>query len=195
MKANFIFKTTIIFFLFVFIIGCSPRIDRNKFDKLYRSAKSIEGAISIGVIYPKFVELLQNCASEILIIKNEDMTPEELKLFNIYVEALGIFSDSLKIWKNGIEGAKYDWIPKGRVYVEKELGLIIEKYKIPTEDHELKATRHKWKSISDKSIQIVWIYAGDKLKEADKLIISNKGVSLFQKIESKIFGQRQEPPK
>jgi hypothetical protein len=188
MKANFIFKTIIIFLLFIFTIGCSNRIDRSKFDRLYRSAKSIEGALSIGVTYPKFAELLQNYGTEILIMKNEDMTPEELKLFNFYVEALGIFSDSLSIWKNSLENIKYDWIPKGRIFVGSELIPIVEKYKIPTEDHEY-PKRNKWKTISKNSMQILWAKAGLKLEEADKLITSNKEVSLMQIIESKILGQ------
>lgn len=174
-----IIKSKLTFIIFIsFIIGCSPKIEPNKFNNLRHAAKSIEGAISIGVSYPAYTELLQKFASELLIIKNDNMTSEELQLFNYYNEALDIFIDAQKIWAKKIEAPKYNWIPENNIFPLVGLTSIIGKYNIKID--EIKdSSGKKWSTISDKSIQLLWSKAELKILEADKLISKNKPKNLL----------------
>lgn len=184
-------KTKFIDFLYIFIltiliISCSPIIDNNKFANLYRAAKSIEAAISIGVNYSVYSDLLQKYSTELLIIKRENMTPEELKLFNLHKDALVIFLDAQKIWAKKIESPKYKWIPENNIFPLVGITSIIAKYNIKID--EIKdSTGKKWATISSDSIQFLWSKAESKIAEADEWTLQNKSNNSAKKYITKIF--------
>lgn len=151
------------------LAGCSPKIDQKKYENLYRAAKAIEGAIAVGITYPKFGELLQNLSTEISIANDKAKSDTEKELLKSYFEVLTTFQESSTVWKYKIEGSRYDWIPKGQIFVEDELRPIIEKYSFPMELHEIKITRNSFTTISENSIKIIWEKAHDQLEKANKI--------------------------
>lgn len=146
----------ILIILVLFIIGCAPKINKNKFENVNRATKSIEGAIKVGVNYQKFSELLQNMATEIAITKDQIKTEEEKGLLNNYDSILEIYQESALVWQNKIGCVAYDWIPVGQIYVEANLEPIVSKYNLTTETHTVPYIGKKFKTISGDAIQIIW---------------------------------------
>lgn len=153
------------------LVGCSPKIDQKKYENLHRAAKAIEGATAVGVSYQKFGELLQNLSTEISIAKDKVKSDAEKELLKQYLDVLMTYHESATVWKHKIEGARYDWIPRGQVYVESELQPIISKYSLPTESHVIRITAHKFQTISENAIQLIWDKAHESLEKATKLYL------------------------
>ena len=105
------------------------RVER--FRSLYRSARSVEGAIAVGVSYVKFGEILQVFATELLIAKDAAKDDSDRALVAAYAEVLDVYKDSAAIWKQANESAGEEWM-KGRTFVTETLQPIATKYKLPT---------------------------------------------------------------
>ena len=93
---------------FVFL-GCGqqqPRIDKAKFEGLYRAAKTIQVSTSVGVNYLEFGKLLRNYATE-LSIANDRITSEgERELWNYFNKSYEMYEQSHFLWKDKIEYSK-----------------------------------------------------------------------------------------
>ena len=156
---------------FALLMGCAPKIDQKKYENLHRAAKAIQGATAVGVSYQKFGELLQNLSTEISIANDKAKSDIEKELLKGYVDVLMTYHESATVWKHKIEGARYDWIPSGQVYVERELQPIVSKYSLPTEKHVIRITGHKFDTISEDSIQVIWGKANEHLEKTTKLYL------------------------
>jgi hypothetical protein len=162
-------------------ISCSPKTDQDKFNNLNYAAKSVQGAITVGVNYVEYGALLQKYSTELLLLKNNNLIGYELDSYNLYKEALEIFIDARKIWEVKIESPKYNWIPKNNIFPLVGLTDIINKYGLKID--EIKdSSGKKWSTISSDSIQILWSKAELKISQAEKLILKNKHYSLWDKI-------------
>lgn len=155
------------------ISGCSPRVNQKDFESLYRSGKAISSAAEVGVNYSSFSTLVQELAREISIAKDRASNPVEKDMAKKYQEALTSYQDSLTVWKNSIDGASYDWIPNGEIYVEDELKPLVTKYSLQTQPRSIEITGHNFETISDSAIQRIWANA-DKSLEAATSIYTNK---------------------
>jgi hypothetical protein len=153
-----------------------PVIDQKKFEPLYRSAKTVQASLDVGLTYAKLGDLLQAFATEISIAKDKASTPKETELVGMYRNALLTLQDSGLLWKHKLAGAGYDWIPDGRIFVEAELLPVVEKYEIPTK-HERTSFSKGFTSIPEKSIQLVWAKAGEQLQTANKLYYAEETVA------------------
>lgn len=154
---------------FILLVGCTPKIDQNKYENLHRAAKTIEAATAVGVNYQKFGELLQNLSAEFSIANDKAKSDTEKELLKEYLDVLMTYQESATIWKKKITSTRYDWIPSGQVLVESELRPIISKYSLPTESHIF--TGIKFETISENSIQVIWGKASERLEKATKLYL------------------------
>jgi len=144
---------------------------------LYHSAKAIEGSIEIGVNYRKFGELLQNFSTEISIANDKATTVEETELLNIYLEVLGIYQDSHRLWNSKISLSCATFyplpcpIPIGYIHVGKD-DPILRKY-----DFSIFKTSDPGDYyftccyLPEDSIQIIWAKAHEKLEKANNLYL------------------------
>jgi hypothetical protein len=159
-----------IFALAVVVVGTAtcarqPSLQA-KHEPLYRAAKSVEGAIAVGVTYQTFGELLQSLATEVLIAGDRANSDEEKALVAAYAELLTNYKDSSTIWKHQIESSKYEWA-KDQIVVGDELVPVAAKYKLPVT--ELTAYGAKWKALPADSTQRVWVVAGEQATKATRL--------------------------
>ncbi|MBZ5500144.1 MAG: hypothetical protein LAP85_27430 [Acidobacteriia bacterium] len=144
------------------------QVDHAKFEPVYRAAKSIQAAISVGLNYQKMGELLQNFATEILIAKDKAESDMERLLVARYGEALPIFKDSLALWNEQIDSSKYEWL-KGYLVCEGDVAVIAGKYKLQKEEKDLAGVGRKLPVIPVSSVQALWLQADLKLQEGNKI--------------------------
>lgn len=156
---------------FALFMGCTPKIDQKKYENLHRAAKAIQGATAVGVSYQKLQELLQNLSTEISIENDKTMSDLEKELLKGYVDVLMMYHESFIVWEHKIEGAKYDWMPSGQIFVEEVLRPIISKYSLPTKQHVSRTTGSKFDIISEDSIQVIWGKANERLEKTTKLYL------------------------
>jgi len=155
----------------ILLVGCSPKIDQQKYENLHQAAKTIEGATVVGVKYLQFGELLKNLSTEFSIANDKAKSDNEKKLLKAYLDVLMTYRESVPIWKYKIEAARYDWIPPGQIYVESELKPIIAKYSLPMESHIIPITGHEFQTISGDALQVIWVKAQERLENATKLYL------------------------
>ncbi len=109
----------------IFFYNSYFKLATKKFDGVYHAAKKIEAATSVGVNYMQFGELLQNLATEILILKDKKKTKKEEELFDIYEGVLFYYKSSYEEWKKKIDypysyGEKADDLIQTRWQLAKE---------------------------------------------------------------------------
>ena len=97
-------KRTVFFLFFIIFtnliyVNCSPKVNKEKFKDMYRATKAIQGATMAGVNYIKFGELLQNFATELLIIKDNIETDKERLIFYKYDNIYNTYKDSYEFWR------------------------------------------------------------------------------------------------
>lgn len=100
---------------------------------------------------------------------------------------MAAYQESATVWKHKIEGARYEWIPSGQIYVrrligtdlsfevsmggnnERELRPIITKYSLPIGIACDPITGHKFQAISENAIQVIWGKAHEHLEKATQI--------------------------
>jgi hypothetical protein len=83
-------------------------IDQAKFGGIYRTAKSIQSALIVGVTPTRFNELLQQYVSECSIVKEEAVSGPERDLAASYESAFSTLMDARTLWEMlGIFGKSY----------------------------------------------------------------------------------------
>jgi hypothetical protein len=150
--------------------GCSPEIDKNKFQNASRAASAIQRSIAAEVTYQDFGELLQRFSDEMTVLEGAVRSKKEKELADEYSALLKMYKDGFLLWKYQREFSGHNFVPRGRIYVGQDLEPIVTKYRLETESHVFGPTRQSWKSISEDSIRIVWYNAGRQLKRIDTLL-------------------------
>jgi len=152
-----------------------PVIDQKKFEPLYRSAKTTQASLSVGLTYAKFGELQQVFATEVSIGQDKASTPKEVELVGLYRDALLTLQDSGVLWKGKVSSAGYDFIPAGRIFLESEQRAVVEKYQIASKKH--RGAGGAWDSVGEEAIQVLWAKAGEQLDVANKLYYAEETVA------------------
>jgi hypothetical protein len=158
--------TLVLFFsLLPVTVGCSSHIDKRKFSGLRSAAKAIDSAVSDTTLsYERFNELLGKLTDETENARGLVSTEQEKSLLNSYEELLTTYKDGALLWEYKIGSFQYDWIPKGRIYVDAKVRTLMEKYRFPAESHVVELTNHHWESISADSLRVIWAKAHEQLK-------------------------------
>lgn len=161
------FRIVLLLLAGIAFTSCSPtpKIDEKKLEALYRSAKSIEGALTVGITYDKFGQLLQNLATEVSIAGDKIKTEQEKQLVNVYTEALTIFQDSLLVWRHQIQSSRENLVPSNWILVLSELRPIVAKYNLRKERFSTGL-----EAIPPDSLQLIWAAGTKKLREASALL-------------------------
>lgn len=139
--------------LFIVVMaGCTPKVDQQKFEPLYRAGKVISGAATVGVTKLKFGEMLGQFATEVSIAKDKATNQPEMNLVRTYTDALAVYQDSATVWD-----AKFN--PSQRSD-DSEIQRIAATYGLPGGvigdpiDY-------------DRALQVLWTQAALKLRVAD----------------------------
>jgi hypothetical protein len=147
-------------------------------EAVYRAFKQIGGATAIGVTKPRYDELLQNASAELLILA--DLAPDSVDAPTLrrYGEALEKYKDAGVLWAEQIDDARYDWIPKGRIYLESAAQDVASRYKLPTQTHKGPYAGGSFETVSSTSIQALWELAHADVRSADSIVVSRLRASL-----------------
>ena len=150
----------ILLFLSVACSGVKPEIDQAKFEKLYRTAKAIDAATTVGITYAKLGELLQNFATEVSIAKDLSTMQSEISMVGTYEEALGIYRDSAQLWKASLDSTIDDAIPYYSV------GWIGDKYGLqPIEYYRIANVM----VIPKDTFRLLWSLGSEKVNQANSV--------------------------
>jgi hypothetical protein len=132
-------------------------VNRAKLEPLYRSAKTIQAAIGVGLNVPRYAELLQGVATEVAIAGDRATTEKEKAIVTAYAAAVMTLHDAQTLWTKRNENSDGG----GFVRIEGEAARLVEKYNVPTDK--------KYGIYGDEGIQAIWARAGEQINAATKL--------------------------
>lgn len=149
-------------------------IEKNKFEGVYRAAKTIASAANVGVNFMKFNELLQNFETELSILKDKKLTGEEEKISELYGQASKMYEDSLTLWDAMI---KYDVDNPSRMdYADMKVLLalrpLLAQYGIELKmDERLsKFMNFSFYILPKNSLQLIWSKAQEEIDQANRFL-------------------------
>jgi hypothetical protein len=154
------------------------KVDREKFENLYRAGKTIGGATSVGVNYQKFGELLQNLATEISIASDKAKSENEKKLIESYREVLSIYNDSYLLWKykfetpESVTSKNLIMIKPDLINDKQNMKYIVKRYSLELHTGTVKLKGLlEWvdfEGVPEDSIQKIWLVAKRLLDDTNK---------------------------
>jgi len=146
---------------------CAPRVDKQKFEPLYRAGKNIEGAVAVGVNLLKYRELLQGFATEVSIANDKVANDAERALLKNYEEALVAYKDAGAVWEKRLKG---DTLSPAD---DPELVRIADAYPISG-----RGSGRAFTFSGEAAVQTIWVRAGARLKAANDLYTGNSADAL-----------------
>jgi hypothetical protein len=162
----------------------SPRgIDKQKFDAVYRAAKSVKEATAVGVNFTRYSELVQALATEASIARDKATSPGEQTLAQRFAGVVTAYRDSATLWQHKIGDASTDFL-RGQIMVaisrlgtgemleDPELRRIVDTYKITTQTISTGAGGGTAITISPIAVQIPWIMADLRMAAAEKTYLA-----------------------
>jgi hypothetical protein len=154
----------------------SGTLNAAKFKDVQRAATSVKVAVSVGVSYRDFPQLLQKFQTEVELLSKPKNT-KETNLLDLYSSSLGLYKASYDVWGETIKDASdHDWLPKGGVLVEPDLEtttlVLAKKYNIPVRPIPSYAPDFvkggKWAYVDgDALMQRIWADASDLVDKAN----------------------------
>ena len=88
-------------------VACSAGIvDKARHENLYRAAKNMEGAISVGVNLLRYRELLQQFATEMSIAKDKASNQAERDMVAAFDNAFLAYRDAGTLWEKKMGGSE-----------------------------------------------------------------------------------------
>jgi hypothetical protein len=125
------------------------------FEKVHRTARAVEGATAVGVTYREFANLVQQFATELLVVR-EQLTDSDGEGCQECLRVLEVYKDSLSLWRRKVEGGSgiSDQIAREANLIffwgDAEATSVIRKYGIPTVRDEF---------VSPDAISVIWTLA------------------------------------
>jgi len=74
-----------------------------RFEKLHRTARAVEGATAVGVTYREFASLIQQFATELIVVRDQ-LSDGDAGAYQECAQALEVYKDSLTLWRRKVEG-------------------------------------------------------------------------------------------
>jgi len=157
------------------ILGCSSEgvgiKEGTKFSAVYRSVKTTQAALQVGVNYNGLGELIQKMATEISIVEDKAKSKEDKEILNEYRKITNMYKDSLKAWgiaifqRSDSKHLPYD-LPEGWLYINDDLRPIISMYTIKTTEHkqQIKGGGTYQMVEANDVRQIIWAQASQEFK-------------------------------
>lgn len=149
-------------------VGCREQ-SRSESADAYRAFKRLAAATALGVNKPSYDGLLQDAATQVLILRDFARTASDSMVFRHYASALDQYKDAAALWTEKIDDTQYDWIPKGRIMLLDT--TMATRYKLTTKFHEMPYTHTKYTTVPSESIQQIWLSAESAADSASALLL------------------------
>jgi hypothetical protein len=173
-EEDLVLRRAIVFVLgagLTLLAACSPK-ESIRSEPTYHAFKAIAGATAMGVTRVRYSELLQNASTELLILSDfAKGTPDTLTATK-YAAALTKYKAAQTLWDSQIENAKYDWIPRGQIFLEGEGPEIAAQYSLTTTERKMPYTGSVYQTVPSTSIQQLWELATADTEHADSLVVA-----------------------
>lgn len=140
-------------------------------EPVYRAFKNIAGATAVGVTKVRYGELLQTASAELLILADFTRGTPDTLVFPHYFEALTKYKAAQTLWDSQIENARYDWIPRGQIYLEGDGNGIASRYDLKVTESKMPYSHATFKTVPSTSIQQMWELAGADMALGDSLVL------------------------
>lgn len=82
--------------------------DWSKFEKVHRAARALDAATDVGINYRKYQDLIQDLATEVKLVEDDETNDVEKRLAALYGEILDSSVDAAKWWRMSIDSVKPD---------------------------------------------------------------------------------------
>ncbi|MDP2924202.1 MAG: hypothetical protein Q8O30_10870 [Candidatus Omnitrophota bacterium] len=150
-------------------------IKKNKFEGVYRAAKTIVSAVNVGVNFMKFNELVQNFETELSILKDKKLTGAEERISELYDQASKMYEDSLALWdamiRHNVDKPGHMTGTDKRILLA--LLPMLAKYGIEVKTEETFSERWGKSTIyflPKNSLQLIWSKAQEEIDQANKFL-------------------------
>jgi hypothetical protein len=140
----------------VILSGCSPGIDKKKFEAAQKAAHAVQDSIDNMDDYEKFGKVFNAFSDEVITLRERVKGEKEEQLLSAYTELLLTYQDGYQLWEYKVESSRYSWIPEEKIYLEPKVKALALKYHLPVESHVIELTNHPWKSVPADSLKIIW---------------------------------------
>jgi Short C-terminal domain len=162
----------------------SPKgIDKQKFDGVYRAAKSVKEATGVGVNFPRYSELVQTLATEVSIARDKASSPGEKALAERFARVAAAYRDAATLWQHKISDASTTFlygqimvaisrVGTGEMLEDPEMRRIVDTYKITTQTISTGAGGGRAITINPVAVQIPWIMADLRMAAAEKAYLA-----------------------
>lgn len=143
------------------LVGCSSKIDQQKFDALNRAGRTVKENTAVGVTLMKFRDVMSAYATEVSLAQDRATGSLEKRFVVVHGEALKAYRDSLVVWNSKLEHHGADGLA---AYPGSDLRRIVD-------DHGLEGafSGDNFMFDADPAIQKIWIDGRIKLDIADAL--------------------------
>ena len=158
--------------LVVLLAGCvsEPGLDKAKFADLDRAARELMAALGSGDPCAVPDGVLQKLDAGTAALQGKTASKAEADLLAAYADLLAISRDGQLVCRSRTHLTRFEFVPKGRIYVTQDLDPIVERYGLTTERHVFKQTGAHWKSISQDAIPLIWEKAAARLKNIEVML-------------------------
>jgi hypothetical protein len=165
-------KLIVIFLIIIAGVNCSKEIDKEKFEGVYRSARSLSAATKVGVNRFQFTQLLTAFATEYSMVKNKGETKKEKDLIANYQFLLSIYYLSSELWDLKFE--RQEWVGEITIPTDKFKDLE-ESLKLVRIPYVTRTNYYGGKTIQigEDSIQYIWTFADLLLEKIDAPLNKN----------------------
>jgi hypothetical protein len=136
--------------------GCSPGIDKKKFEGAAKAAEAVQRAIDNQDDYLKSTELFGVFSNEVIALRDRVANEKERQLLKAYDDLFITYQDGFQLWDYKVESSRYSWIPAGRIYLEPKIMPLAKKYNLSVQSHVLQITKYEFKSVPADALNLIW---------------------------------------
>ncbi len=149
------------------------KIDKQKFEKVYRAAKTLTATIEGGISYLKLQELNQDFLTEISIAEDSVTTEKEKEVIELYKTAYSNYSISETVWeaiiKYNLDNYGHQYPYKSKLIFEK-LKLIIEQFGLVLIPKQTEYDGVMYK-LPKSELSKIWVVANEYVGKANAIVI------------------------
>jgi hypothetical protein len=155
MKSRF-WSVFVSVFVIATFLGCSPGIDKKKFEGALKAAEAVQHAIDNQDDYLKFGKLFDVFSDEVIALRDRVTNDKEQQLLKSYADLLITYQDGFLLWDYKVESSRYPWIPENRIYLEPKIKPLAIKYHLPVQSHVVEITKHEYMSVPADALKLIW---------------------------------------
>lgn len=136
--------------------GCSPGIDKKKFEGTAKAAQALQKAIDNQDDYLKSRELFGVFSNAVIALRDRVANEKEQQLLKAYDDLLVTWQDGFQLWDYKVESSRYSWIPEGRIYLDPKIMPLAIKYNLSVQSHVVQITKYEFKSVPADELKLIW---------------------------------------